>query len=88
MDNTNKKLQFIFLKPFNILLLVIGAIGLLLVAAIITLLAVQNSLSNGVELIIESAIILLPIVLYILVVLISYLFSKSLSKNNISLNKL
>ena len=88
MDNTNKKLQFIFLKPLNILLLVTGAIGLLLVIAIIILLVVQNSLSNGVELIIESAIILLPIVLYILVVLISYLFSKSLSKNNISLNKL
>ena len=88
MDNKNKKLHFTFLKPFNILLLVTGAIGLLLVATIIILLAVQNSLSNGIELIIEAAIILLPIALFILGIVASYLFSKSLSDNNISLNKL
>ena len=88
MDNKNKKLHFTFLKPFNILLLVTGAIGLLLVAAIIVLLAVQNSFPAGIELVIEAVVILLPIVLYILAIIISYLFSKSLSNNNISLNKL
>ena len=88
MDNKNKKLHFTFLKPLNILLLVTGVIGLLLVVAIIVLLAVQNSLSDGIELIIEAAIILLPVALFILVIVTSYLFSKSLSNNNISLNKL
>ena len=88
MDNKNKKIHFTFLKPLNILLLVTGAIGLLLVAAIIILLAVQNSFPAGIELVIEAVVILLPIVLYILAIIVSYLFSKSLSNNNISLNKL
>ena len=88
MNNKNKKLHFTFLKPLNILLLVTGVIGLLLVVAIIALLAVQNSLSDGIELIIEAAIILLPIALFVLAIVTSYLFSKSLSNNNISLNKL
>ena len=89
MNNKNKTFHFFFLKPLNILLLVIGVVGLLLLVSIIVLLISQNSLSNiGIELIIEAAIILLPIILYILIVLISYLFSKGLLKNNISINKL
>ena len=88
MNNKNKRLYFTFLKPLNVLLLTTSIIGLLLFITIIILLTVQNSLSNGVELIIESAVILLPIVLFIISIIVSNLFSKSLSNNNVSINKL
>ena len=89
----NKSLHLTFLKPLSILFLITGVIGLLLVVSIIVLLSLQNSFSNenlgkSIELIIEAIFILVPIVLFVIVILASYLYNKSLLKNNISLNKL
>lgn len=93
MAYKNKTIHFKFLKPINILLIVITSFAVLITGAIALIFLVQNRFSEIdnsilVNILINAFAIVLPIVLFILCIISSIDFTGELAKKNIYVNNL
>ena len=85
----NKLLHFIFLKSINAVILVGFVISLLLTGIVVLIFNAQNKLDNeSILVIVNVFVVSLPLILFILCVVVSAIFSVSLSKKNVAVNKL
>ena len=81
-----KIVHFLFLKSLNRFLLVSSIVAILLAGIVVLILNAQNKLS--VVAIINVLLVALPLVMFLLCIVASALFSIDLSKKNIAVNKL
>ena len=93
MAYKNKTIHFKFLKPINILLIVITSFAVLIAGAIALIFLVQNRFNEVdnsilVDILINAFAIVLPIVLFILCIISSIDFTGELAKKNIYVNNL
>ena len=77
----NKLLHFRFLKSINVVVIVSFVVSLLLTGIVTLIFNAQNKLdSNAIIVIINVFLVSLPLVLFVLCVVASAIFSASLSK--------
>ena len=93
MAYKNKTIHFKFLKPINILLIVITSFAVLITGAIALIFLMQNRFNEVdnsilVDILINAFAIVLPIVLFILCIISSIDFTGELAKKNIYVNNL
>lgn len=85
----NKLLHFSFLKSINTVILISFALSLILTGVVVLIFNAQNKLdSKGILVVINVFIVSLPLVLFILCVAVSAIFSVSLYKKKVVVNKL
>ena len=85
----NKLLHFSFLKSINTVILISFALSLILTGIVVLIFNAQNKLdSEGILVVINVFIVSLPLVLFILCVAVSAIFSVSLYKKKVVVNKL
>lgn len=93
-NHKNKIIHFCFLKSANIVLLAILIVSLLLTGIVALILNAQGKFSNTQDLslvflvIVNVFLVSLPLVLFILCIILSAIFTLNLSKKNVSVNKL
>ena len=93
-NHKNKIIHFCFLKSANIVLLAIIIVSLLLTGIVALILNAQGKFSNTQDLslvvlvIVNVFLISLPLVLFVLCIILSAIFTLNLSKKNVSVNKL
>ena len=93
MAYKNKTIHFKFLKPINILLIVITSFAVLIAGAIALIFLVQNRFNEVdnsilVDILINAFAIVLPIVFFFLCIISSIDFTGELAKKNIYVNNL
>ena len=85
----NKLLHFSFLKSINTVILISFAMSLILTGIVVLIFNAQNKLdSEGILVVINVFIVSLPLVLFVLCVVVSAIFSVSLYKKKVVVNKL
>lgn len=85
----NKLLHFSFLKSINTVILISFAMSLILTGIIVLIFNAQNKLdSEGILVVVNVFVVSLPLVLFILCVVVSAIFSVSLYKKKVVVNKL